>query len=278
MLKRREAELVCWHGMVFQNCSICCPQDAHKISACAVGETIVAARPRLLRLAQLNGIGPDEVEDVVQETWLEAWRSLEKLREPERLVSWLDGICRNICKRHLHAKSAELHVSGLPEDADEEGFDLSDSLAVDPLEELEHQDMQVLLDRALTHLSESARELVELCYLAELPRHELARRLNMSLAALELKLHRARQKLHQVLHRELREDAQSFGLLLTAGPSSRVPGNPRRSFSRNNACSARTHAALHCGKLCQPGLPAYEKSMLAKNTGRPFPESMTTGL
>jgi DNA-directed RNA polymerase subunit RPC12/RpoP len=36
----------------------------------------------------------------------------------------------------------------------------------------------------------------------------------MSLGALELKLHRARQKLHQILHGDLREDAQAFGLLL----------------------------------------------------------------
>ncbi len=179
----------------------------------ALGESVDAARPRLLRLAHMSGIGPDEAEDVVQETYLEAWRHLEKL-QPERLSAWLDGICRNICKRHFHAKSSAPHASELRESLDEESLDLPDSLAIDPIEELERQDMQVLLDRALGHLSESTRELIELCYLDELPQREVAERLDMSLGALELKLHRARQKLHQILHGELREDAQAFGLLL----------------------------------------------------------------
>jgi len=215
MSKRRRAELVCRHGTRFQSCSICQPRLSHEADPGTIGERVEAARPRLLRLARLNGIGPDEAEDVVQETFLEAWRHLEKLREPERLSAWLDGICRNICKRHLHAESSAPHTSELSESLDEVSTDLSDSLAIDPAEELERQDMQVLLDRALGHLSESTRELIELCYLAELPQREVAQRLDMSLGALELKLHRARRQLRQILHGELREDAQAFGLLLS---------------------------------------------------------------
>lgn len=79
----------------------------------------------------------------------------------------------------------------MPENLDEVSADLSDSLVIDPVEELERQDMQVLLDRALSHLEEGTRELIELCYLAELPQREVAQRLDMSLGALELKLHRA---------------------------------------------------------------------------------------
>jgi RNA polymerase sigma-70 factor (ECF subfamily) len=187
----------------------------HGDFAGTIGERVEAARPRLLRLARLNGIGPDEAEDVVQETFLEAWRHLEKLREPERLLSWLDGICRNICKRHLHMKAAAPDTSELPEDLDEVSTSLSDMLSIDPVEELERQDMHILLGRALGHLSAGTREVVELCYLLEQPQREVAQRLGMSLGALELKLHRARRQLHQVLHGELREDAQAFGLLLT---------------------------------------------------------------
>ncbi len=216
MQKRRTAELVCRHGTRLQSCSICQPRlfHAHEADPGNIGEAVVAARPRLLQVARLNGIGPDEAEDVVQETCIEAWRSLSKLREPERFAAWLDGICRNVCKRHIRAQATTPHVSALPESLDEAGTDLSDPLAIDPVEELERQDMQVLLDRALGHLSESTRELIELCYLAELPQREVAQRLDMSLGALELKLHRARSQLHQILHGALREDAKAAGLLL----------------------------------------------------------------
>src|SRR5579863_533180 len=55
------------------------------------------ARPRLLRLAHLNGMTPDVADDVVQETMMEAWRHVENLRDPQRFHAWLDGICRNVC-------------------------------------------------------------------------------------------------------------------------------------------------------------------------------------
>lgn len=82
MQKRRTAELVCRHGTRLQSCSICQPRLSYEELAHHIDEIVEAARPRLLRLAQLNGIGPDSAEDVVQETLLEAWRSLAKLREP----------------------------------------------------------------------------------------------------------------------------------------------------------------------------------------------------
>src|SRR5579885_397406 len=61
------------------------------------------ARPRLLYLAQRNGVPASAADDVVQEVLLEAWRSLEHLREPSRFEAWLDGICRNVSRRHLRA-------------------------------------------------------------------------------------------------------------------------------------------------------------------------------
>jgi RNA polymerase sigma-70 factor (ECF subfamily) len=175
------------------------------------------ARPRLLRLAMMNGISQDLAEDVAQETCLEAWRHLDKLREPARFASWLDGICRNICRRQasvLARHAQEARLGALEDEADLTEAHLRDRRAFDPSEELDREDRRILLDRALGHLSASARKLVELCYLAELPQREVAERLDMSLGALELQLHRARQRLRLALSGPLRADAEAFGLLL----------------------------------------------------------------
>jgi RNA polymerase sigma factor (sigma-70 family) len=218
MSTRHRQDLLCQHGTRLGSCSICQPRLSHEAAEAVIGTTgeqLEAARPRLLRLARLNGIGPNEVEDVAQETFLEAWRHREALREPERFSAWLDGICRNICRRRRHAHATAPTMSALPHSLDEADTDLPDALAIDPAEELERQDLQALLDRALGHLTESTRELIELCYLAERPQREVAERLEMSLGALELKLHRARRQLRQVLSGELREDARAFGLFLS---------------------------------------------------------------
>lgn len=186
-----------------------------------------AARPRLLRLARARGVPPETVEDVVQETLLEAWKHLERLHTPTGVHLWLDEICRNICRRYERRRALDLQRFALlpifsPEDdasEDEESAssrlqDLPDTQAFDPVEALNDQDRAVLLDRALGALSGSAREAVKLSYLEELPQREVAARLGLSLSALEARLHRARQQLRQVFSGPLRAEARAFGLAL----------------------------------------------------------------
>lgn len=184
-----------------------------------------ASRPRLLRVARLRGMPPDAVEDVVQETLLEAWKHLDRLHKPEGFQLWLDEICRNICRRYARKHVTDrqhLALLSNPSQEDEDGEDasplntLSDTRIPDPVEALNHQDLTVLLDRALGSLSDSAREAMEMCYLLELPQREIAARLGLSLSALEARLHRARQQLRYVLNGPLRGEAQAFGLLLDA--------------------------------------------------------------
>ena len=92
--------------------------------------------------------------------------------------------------------------------------DIPDSDAADPIEELTRQDMALLLDHALGLLPEGARELVELCYLRELPQREATDRLGLSLSALEARLHRARRQLRALFNGPLRGEAEAFGLAL----------------------------------------------------------------
>ncbi|MEQ8766003.1 MAG: sigma-70 family RNA polymerase sigma factor [Planctomycetota bacterium] len=66
---------------------------------------------RMVRgLVRLTGSGGIEVDDLVQEIFLEAWRALPRLREPMRFLPWLRGIARNCCRsaRRRSAKGPEL--------------------------------------------------------------------------------------------------------------------------------------------------------------------------
>jgi RNA polymerase sigma factor (sigma-70 family) len=198
------------------------PSDLPRVLPVPQGELegwLVAARPRLQRLAHVRNVPADSVEDVVQETLLEAWAHLDRLSAPEGFHLWLDEICRNICRRHARKHLRELQPSLPLQEGDDEA-DLSllsnipDPDVLDPVEALSRQDVAVLLDHALGSLSGSAREMVELCYLVELPQREVAARLDLSLSALEARLHRARQHLRQVLNGPLRTDAEALGLAL----------------------------------------------------------------
>lgn len=202
-----------------------------------VEQGLAAARPRLLRLAILLGVGADGAEDVVQEALLEAWRSRHALRSPERFSAWLDGICRNVCRRWLRAQGIRaaryqpLPVNSLEsvvaEDA-QAADDLSDPGLYDPVEDLTRQDLVTLLDRALAHLHPSTREGLILRYVADLPVHEVAARLGVSLGVVEVRLHRARKELREVLRGALRDEARSFGIQVDPAGSGGSNGPNRR--------------------------------------------------
>src|SRR5438477_13181150 len=98
----------------------------------------------------------DVVEDLAQETFLEAFRSLRQGRIPERFSTWLFGIAHNISGKWLRRRRV-LAFSRAPVE------DIAASEPPPGLEEIEEQErMQQRLTAGLTELSEEVRELLKL--------------------------------------------------------------------------------------------------------------------
>jgi RNA polymerase sigma factor (sigma-70 family) len=217
---------------------------------------LTTARPRLHHLAQLRGIAADAIEDVVQETLLEAWKHQDRLHTPEGFSAWLDEICRNVCRRHARKQwMDQQHIAPLfaPYQYDEGQsgeteasllMNIPDTRLPDPLDTLSQQDVALLLDRALGSLSRNAREVVELCYLVELPQREVALQLGLSISALEGRLHRARHQLRQLLNGPLHADAEALGLAWTRNAlvdgRKRVYGVPSAAGIGLRGCFSRS--------------------------------------
>ncbi len=190
---------------------------------------MAAARPRLARLARLNGATTDQAEDIAQESLLTAWRSLDHLRAADRFDAWLDGICRNITRQTVRRDVHERDRLALANATDADGADSQvtysalDELPADdadPLDALTRQELVTLLDSALGHLNAATREAVSLRYLADLPTDETAARLNVTINTLEARLSRARKQLRAALNGPLRERAIEFGLALAPADAS----------------------------------------------------------
>jgi len=182
------------------------------------------ARPRLVHLARLYGVAADAVEDAAQETLLIAWRRLAQAQSTEHLDAWLNTICHHIAQHYIRASQRiARHTGPITRTAEEdsEGLGLDGVLAdeLDLTEALHHEDLERLLDHALAHLSSGARELIELCYLADLPQREVATRLGLTLSSLEARLHRTRRQLREVINGQLRPMAEDLGLVLDADES-----------------------------------------------------------
>jgi len=118
-----------------------------------------------------------DCEDVLQETFVAAFRGCESYRGEGSARSWLFGIARNLSKRIYRKRVGE-----------------PDEMV--PLEELGLQDT---LEKALARLSPDEREILVLRELEGLSGEETAAVLELSLPAMKSRLHRARLTLAAVL-------------------------------------------------------------------------------
>ena len=112
---------------------------------------LIAAGARLPKIIRLQGIPAQQVDDLVQETLLIAWKNRGQLRDPERMDAWIDGICRNLCRHHATASHHRPPVSSYS--TDEASIQLSLAHLPDP----QTSDLADLFDQAdREHLLEQA--------------------------------------------------------------------------------------------------------------------------
>jgi len=139
--------------------------------------------------------------DVVQEAFLRAMRYFDKYDPTLPFEAWFNAIMRNVYLSSLRQTSSRRSVS-LSAKVDEDSASLEDALAdAEPGPErwAEARDSSDHVRAALTRLSESQRMAVVMVDLEGAAREEAAAALGCSLAALDVRLHRGRQKLKELL-------------------------------------------------------------------------------
>jgi RNA polymerase sigma-70 factor, ECF subfamily len=127
----------------------------------------------------------DVVEDLTQETFLEAFRSLRAGRRPERLASWLFGIAHNVSGKWLRRRRPlSFADAGQAEEVPAQP-------AVNVTEELEEQRQQLAaLETGLAELPEEARQLLDLKHRQGLTCTALADRLGKPIGTIKSLLSR----------------------------------------------------------------------------------------
>jgi RNA polymerase sigma factor (sigma-70 family) len=161
-------------------------------------------------------------EDVVQETFMIAWRDLSKLRDVELLQSWLCGIARNVARGHKRRSAREV-----PGEIEEERHGET------PLQNLLERDAETSLAELVQRVPSKYREAMLLHYGAEKTVGEVARCLRISEAAVKKRLSRGKDL--------LRERASRFSELASA---CRVPAALAPAIIATiSAKSAAAHAS-----------------------------------
>jgi RNA polymerase sigma-70 factor (ECF subfamily) len=139
----------------------------------------------------------DAAGDVVQDAFLRAWERLGDLKEPPRFATWLCGIARNLAidarRRGKHMKSAT-DVSAIDSIGPMEG-----RFVADPADEMDRREQNQRVADAVKTLDDVTRPAVVLRYYDGLSSKEIGEILEMSPAAVDMRLSRGRQQLKKLL-------------------------------------------------------------------------------
>jgi RNA polymerase sigma-70 factor (ECF subfamily) len=149
---------------------------------------------RLYRVARMVLRDPAFAEDVVQDTLLEAWRSLPGLRDPDRFDAWLHRLlvrgCIRVGRRRRRDETGQVRLIEMdaPTTGDgQRGLALRDQV-----------------EQGLRRLAPDQRVLLVLHFYLDLPEAEIAELVGIPVGTVKSRLHRASQQMRAALEAEER--------------------------------------------------------------------------
>ena len=131
----------------------------------------------------------DDAQDVLVETLLAAYRSMDQVRDPAAMRGWLATIGRRICRRMKHKEALAPIITLDHEPYETPHLD----------EDLEAGRIRGCVQGALENLPERYREVYRLRDLEQLSADEAAERLGINVRNLKSRLHRARRQIREAL-------------------------------------------------------------------------------
>lgn len=184
--------------------------DLEKIELCQSGNNeafsfLVEKYKNLVYKLALRMTGNyHDSEDIAQESFLRAYRSLHQYNPKYSFSSWLYKITLNIIRDRMRKKDYTIPFSAShPEQNLEEManpmFPGDDALTINPEERQIQQENINNLQSAINILPLSHREIIILRHIQNLSYYEISRVLNIPVNSVKVRLHRARIQLKDLL-------------------------------------------------------------------------------
>jgi RNA polymerase sigma-70 factor (ECF subfamily) len=151
---------------------------------------------KLVRIAGMYVKDQSTAEDRVQNAFIKAYQSMNKLKDVDNPMPWLFRIVVNECKSYMKKNRREVVTSVFSEQNEKSAEEVYLS-----------QPEFSKLHKAVLELQENYKLPIVLYYFEELQVHEIANLLDISNETVRVRLHRGRKRLEKLL-----EEAETYEL------------------------------------------------------------------
>jgi RNA polymerase sigma-70 factor (ECF subfamily) len=137
-----------------------------------------------------------ETEDLLQDIFLKVHQHVDKLQEPERMVSWVFQITRNAIVDHYRSADRRREVpAGLATEMDQD----NKAMIIEENEREAKSELSHCLRPMIDRLSSDYQEAIRLVEFEGFTNEEAARKLGLSISGMKSRVQRGRQQLRKML-------------------------------------------------------------------------------
>ena len=150
--------------------------------------------------------GREDAEEVAQDVFVKAYRSLADFRGESKFSTWLFTIARTSCisflrKKKLNTLSLDNERTGLQAENQESGFRAN---------LIEQKSRHVMLNEAIRMLSADDSQVLTLFYKGEQTLEEIGQIMGLEANTVKVKLHRARQRLKDKMEKHFYHEVKEM--------------------------------------------------------------------
>ena len=148
----------------------------------------------------------EDAEEVAQDVFIKAYRSLADFRGESKFSTWLYTIANTTSITFLRKKKLDVHSLD-----NEKVFEVADSKDSGFRANLVEQKSRVnMVNEAIAMLSQDDAEIITLFYKAEQNLEEISRILRLETNTVKVRLHRARTRLKEKMEKNFSEEVKNI--------------------------------------------------------------------
>jgi len=175
-------------------------QKAKRGDQDAFGQLVLAHQNKVYTICVHMVTNREEAEDLAQEAFLKAWRSLSSFQEESSFATWMHRLTTNVCLDHLRKQTRRQNIAATVSlDDEESGWSEPADHSQDPQVHLEREERKRALGRALAQLPEGHRQVILMREVSGLSYQEIADALDADLGTVKSRIARARERLRKIL-------------------------------------------------------------------------------